>query len=480
VLDVPTLTGAPPTAVPAPWTVRPASARQVDEYRALRRDVFVDEQALFAGHDRDRVDEDPRTEVLVAVDRDGRVVGGVRLSPAVEALDAAGRDLGWWTGSRLVVARTARRAGGIGAALVRAACVRAAELGVLRFEATVQAPNRGLFERLGWQAWDTCTVQGAPHVRMRWPVTRVADLVRTTKADLASVLGALAADAGTLLPGGTLGGAGFRGDDGAPVPGTDLVAACDAILPALLERDPEWAGWCAVLVNVNDLTAMGARPVGLLDALAAPTVSFAHRVMNGVRSAAQAWGVPVLGGHTQLGTAAALSVTALGRTSRPVPGGGGRPGDALSLTADVSGRWRRGFEGRQWDSTSARSGADLRHLAGTVATASPRAAKDVSMAGVVGTTAMLAEASGTGADIDVARVPAPASAATGDWLTCFPGFAMLTADPPGTSRMPAAAGALAQSAECGVLTARPGVRLRWPDGALTDAVPGPATGLGTA
>jgi selenophosphate synthetase-related protein len=102
------------------------------------------------------------------------------------------------------------------------------------------------------------------------------------------------------------------------------------------------------------------------------------------------------------------------------------------------------------------------------------------MAGVVGTTAMLAEASGTGADIDVARVPAPASAATGDWLTCFPGFAMLTADPPGTSRMPAAAGALAQSAECGVLTARPGVRLRWPDGALTDAVPGPATGLGTA
>ncbi|MBD7916934.1 AIR synthase [Cellulomonas sp. Sa3CUA2] len=481
-LDVPTLSGSvlPRTVPAAAWTVRRAAARHVAAYRALRREVFVDEQGLFAVDDADGVDDDPRTEVLVAVDPAGRVLGGVRLAPAAEALAASGRDLGWWTGSRLVVARGARGAGGIGAALVRAACVRATELGVLRFEATVQVRNRVLFERLGWQAWAACDVQGSPHVRMRWPVTRVADLVRSTKSALASVLGPLAADVGTVLPVGTLGGAGFRGDDGAPVPGTDLVAACDAILPALLERDPEWAGWCAVLVNVNDLTAMGAHPVGLLDALGAPTESFARRVMNGVRSAAQAWGVPVLGGHTQLGVPAALSVTALGRTDRPVPGGGGHPGDALSLTADLTGRWRRGFEGRQWDSTSARGAADLRHLATAVARAAPRAAKDVSMAGVVGTTAMLAEASGTGAEIEVDRVPTPASAATGDWLTCFPGFGMLTADEPHTSRMPAAVGALAASAECGRLTVEPGVRLRWPDGAVTTAVPGAATGLGAA
>ncbi|WP_159796280.1 MSMEG_0567/sll0787 family protein [Puerhibacterium puerhi] len=480
-LDVPALTGtvAVPGA-PRPWTVRPAGPRHVADYRALRRDVFVGEQGLFAGDDHDRVDDDPRTEVLVAVDGEDRVLGGVRLAPAPEALDAAGRDIGWWTGSRLVVARSARHAGGIGAALVRAACARAAELGVLRFEATVQARNRILFERLGWQAWDSCDVQGTPHVRMRWPVTRIADLVTSTKTALAALVGPLLEDAGTLVPGGTLGGAGFVGDDGAPVPGTDMVAACDAILPALLDRDPEWAGWCAVLVNVNDLTAMGARPVGLLDALGAPTLSFARRMMNGLHSAAQAWGLPVLGGHTQLGVPAALSVTALGRTHRPVPGGGGRPGDALSLTADLSGRWRRGFQGRQWDSTSARTSAELRHLAGAVATAAPRAAKDVSMAGVVGTTAMLAEASGTGAVIDVAHVPTPSTAATGDWLTCFPGYAMLTADAPGRSRLPAAVGPLATSAECGRLTAEPGVRLRWPDGVTTNAVVDPATGLGAA
>src|SRR6202000_2702043 len=135
-----------------------------------------------------------------------------------------------------------------------------------------------------------------------------------TKAGLGPLLGQLPAISG------------FTGDDGAPVPGSDLVAACDAILPAILERDPEWAGWCSVLVNVNDLAAMGATPVALLDALGARDASFAARVLAGLRKASAAYGVPVLGGHTQLGVPAALAVTALRRTARPLPGGGGRRG----------------------------------------------------------------------------------------------------------------------------------------------------------
>ena len=62
-----------------------------------------------------------------------------------------------------------------------------------------------------------------------------------------------------------------------------------------------------------------------------------------------------------------------------------------------------------------------------VRAARPRAAKDVSMAGIVGTAGMLAEASGCGAELDVAAIPRPARRRAGDWLTCFPGFAMVTA-----------------------------------------------------
>lgn len=467
-LEVPVITGAVRRlADPVGWRIERATARQIDDYRAIRRDVFVAEQGIFDADDVDRLDDDPRTIVLVCVDPDGSVLGGVRLSPAVE-----GRDIGWWTGSRLVVRRDARGAGGIGSALVREACATALRVGVLRFEATVQDRNEPLFRRLGWQQWGRTTIGGAPHVRMRWPIERVQQLVDATKGSLGELVGQLRGDDPA-----SLGGSGFVGDDGTPLPGTDVIAACDAILPSMVDRDPEWAGWCAVLVNVNDLSAMGAKPIGLLDAVAAPTASFARRILGGLRSAADAWGVPVLGGHTQLGVASSLSVTALGRTKHPVPGGGGRIGDELSLTVDLRGGWRRGFEGRQWDTTSARSGAELRELASLVRRARPAAAKDVSMAGIVGSAAMLAEASGTGLTIDVSRIPAPDQVSFGDWLTCFPGFGMLTADRPGRSRM---ASDLAATAAIGNLHAGSDVLLRWPDGIETVASTTTPTGLGPA
>ncbi|MFJ1455243.1 MSMEG_0567/sll0787 family protein [Nocardia sp. N2S4-5] len=450
-----------PTEPADGFLIRPADFRHLTAYRALRRESFVLDQGLFEGSDADDTDDDPRAIVLVALAPDGTVLGGVRLAPATTT------DLGWWTGSRLVVNREGRSRG-VGNALVRAACAYAENADVLRFEATVQRRYAAMFTHLGWNRLEDIMIGGTPHVRMRWPIDRIDRLARTTKA----LLGPLLNDLGVQPM--SLGGTGFRGDDGAPVPGSDLVAACDAILASTVERDPEWAGWCAALVNLNDLAAMGAEPVGLLDAVAAPTGSLLTRILRGLARASEAWGVPVLGGHTQIGPAA-LSVTALGRTARPVPGGGGRVGDELRLTADLGGRWRPGYTGRQWDSSSQRTGAELRALGRFVADTAPAAAKDVSMAGMAGTAGMLAEASGVGVELDVARIPRPADTAVAEWITCFPGFAMLTTDRPG-----AAIGATgpATSAVCGVLTTAPGVRLRWPDGTTTTAVPGTVTGLG--
>jgi len=468
------LIGRPPSTPPRPALLveqvpdGPAGADALASYRALRREVFVAEQGLFHGHDLDEVDADPRTVVLVArdtADPDRPVVGGVRLAPATEL------DLGWWVGGRLAVHPSARRGGaGVGAALVRAACATAEAAGALRFEAAVQVANERFFARLGWRRLASVELLGAPHVLMRWPVDRIGALVAATKAPLQGLLSGMLG-----VP------AGFLGDDGAPVPGSDLVAACDAILPSLVERDPEWAGWCSVLVNVNDLAAMGATPVGLLDAVGARDASFAARVLAGLRAAALAWGVPVLGGHTQLGVPAALSVTALGRAARPVPAGGGRPGDDVRVTADLGGDWRHGHTGRLWDSTSHRAPAVLRGQQRAVSVAGPvgpAAAKDVSMAGLAGTLGMLAEASGCAAELDVAAVPRPAGATVGDWLTCFPGYAMITADRAGETVPPPAPATT--SAVCGRLLTGSGVRLRWPDGEYTEVVTGPVTGMGVA
>jgi putative N-acetyltransferase (TIGR04045 family) len=254
-------------AVQAPsWRIDEADGPARRAHAALRHRAFVTEQQLFARTDRDAADDDPRTRVLVARAADGSVLGGVRLGP----VDAGGPDVGWWSGSRLVAAPGAPR--GVGPALVRAACASAEAAGVLRFDATVQVRYERMFTRLGWRPTGTVAVGGRPHAAMTWPVGRLAALARTTKGPL-----------GGLLAGMHLGGAAFIGDDGAPVPGTDVVAACDAILPSMVERDPEWAGWCGVLVNLNDLSAMGAAPVGLLDAVAGRDASFAARVRCGRR-----------------------------------------------------------------------------------------------------------------------------------------------------------------------------------------------------
>ncbi len=450
-------------ALPAGSSIHhaPPGSTDVAAYRALRHAAFVADQGLFADHDLDRVDADPRTVVLVCHDADGTVVGGVRVSPQHDI------DLGWWTGSRLVCRPDAAR--GVGAALVRAACATVEAQGALRFDALVQARHEGFFSRLGWHALGPDDRWAVPHVRMRWPIDRL-QRAADGKADIGAVLAG--------VPDGWLGGS-WVGDDGVPVPGSDVVAACDAILPSMVDRDPWWAGWCAVLVNVGDLAAMGAVPVGLLDALGAPTRSLARRVMAGISAAAQAWDVPVLGGHTQIGVPAALSMTALGRTATPVPSAGGRPGMDVHVTADLGGRWRPSYTGRQWDSTTHRSPADLRAqtrmLSRSVAAGRHiAAAKDVSMAGLVGTLGMLAEASGCGAELEVAAVPRPAAAGMADWLTCFPGFVMVSA-----GEAPDPGPAPVSVARCGRLVEGTGVTLVWPDGARTTAVAGPVTHLPT-
>jgi putative N-acetyltransferase (TIGR04045 family) len=467
VLDIVQRLGGPPARPePAPaFLIVDAThdRRRIAAYRSLRRRAFVEEQGLFTGDDADDHDDDPRTRVLAAIGPNGALLGGVRLHP-----ERDGAEIGWWRGSRLATESDGAGPprGRIGAALVRAACAVALEVGALRFDAHVQERQVSFFARLGWEPVRPLECAGEPHRLMRWPVGRFEALAAATKLPLGGLLGG-------LLPHDR-----WRGDDGVPVPGSDVIAATDAITPSMVERDPEWAGWCGMLVTAHDLAAMGAEPLGALDALGAADAAHAGRIIDGLRAGSAAFDLPILGGHTQLGVPAALSVTGLGRSASPVPAGGGRPGDDLTLSADVAGGWRAGYRGRQWDSTSWRTRDELRPMLAAVRECRPHAAKDVSMAGIVGTAGMLAEASGCGADLDVAAIPRPAEAALADWLTCFPGFAVLTADAP-TAPAPRAGAAV--TARCGRLTGDRGVRLHWPDGDVTTALStGAVTGLGPA
>lgn len=125
-------------------------------HHRIRRLVFVEEQGLFRGTDRDEHDDDPTTvHVLGLVD--GLAAGTVRLYPLGGRL---------WKGDRLAVLPEQRRSG-IGAPLVRYAVATAAALGGRRMDATVQAGNTSFFLALGWTCvGEPADLLGVPHQSM--------------------------------------------------------------------------------------------------------------------------------------------------------------------------------------------------------------------------------------------------------------------------------------------------------------------------
>jgi putative N-acetyltransferase (TIGR04045 family) len=127
---------------------------------ALRRAVFCEEQRLFAGDDRDSVDEYAITIValsMMGVAADD-VVGTVRIHEEAPGL--------WW-GSRLAVDRECRRIGAIGATLIRLAVSSARAMGATTFFAHVQAQNGGLFRQMHWETLAELDLMGRPHLKMR-------------------------------------------------------------------------------------------------------------------------------------------------------------------------------------------------------------------------------------------------------------------------------------------------------------------------
>jgi len=51
----------------------------------------------------------------------------------------------------------------------------------------------------------------------------------------------------------------------------------------LMEVDPEWAGYCSVLVNVHDIAAMGGWPVAMVDVLSVGNSEIANKVLLGMK-----------------------------------------------------------------------------------------------------------------------------------------------------------------------------------------------------
>jgi selenophosphate synthetase-related protein len=223
------------------------------------------------------------------------------------------------------------------------------------------------------------------------------------------------------------------GDDGAVLPAGDghVIVGGESILPSFVAADPYGAGVAAVLANVNDLAAMGARPLAIVDTVVGPEAT-TRSILAGMAWAAERYDVRIVGGHlTRFDGPPALSAFGVGRADRVLSATHAATGHGLVVGCCTDGQMRADFPFfRSFEQRADSLAGDVRLLADIASAGLAVAAKDVSMAGLVGSLAMLLEPNRLGVTVDLDRLPVPAGVALPAWLGCFPAYAfLLTCEP---------------------------------------------------
>jgi AIR synthase-related protein len=285
--------------------------------------------------------------------------------------------------------------------------------------------------------------------RQRLPLTELVQALRASrgfqhKRDISAVTTVLARALPRGLRDATLAEADgiLLGDDCAAIPDGDghLLFAIEGLVEDFVAHSPWFAGYSAVMVNLSDIAAMGGRALAVVDAIWSAGPEQAEPILQGMAAASAAYGVPIVGGHSnQHAPCGQLAVAVLGRAQALLSSFHARPGQRLMMAVDLRGQWEGSapFWNASTRAPSQRLRTDLALLPDIAEAGLCAAAKDISMAGVLGTAMMLAECSQVGARIDVSLLPHPEGHGPNDapsdwlrWLQAFPSFGYLLAVEP--------------------------------------------------
>ncbi len=122
-----------------------------------------------------------------------------------------------------------------------------------------------------------------------------------------------------------------------------LVVTTDSIVEEIemgIYKEPYLIGWMTVMVNMSDLAAVGAIPVGVLISEILPDFlddSFRTKLHSGISDACKLCSTYVIGGDTNFGKQLIISATAIGITKNKMfnTRKGCKPGDVLYTTGTL-------------------------------------------------------------------------------------------------------------------------------------------------
>jgi len=126
-----------------------------------------------------------------------------------------------------------------------------------------------------------------------------------------------------------------------PLDNNNLISTCDMLIQS--RHFPKGMsyydmGFKAVTVNVSDLAAMGAEPLGFLLSIAVPkdlTLDDFKQIIEGVLSACKFYSIPLIGGDTNEASEIIISGTALGLCDKPLMKNTYNSGDLIAITGDI-------------------------------------------------------------------------------------------------------------------------------------------------
>ena len=233
-----------------------------------------------------------------------------------------------------------------------------------------------------------------------------------------------------------------EGEDAAAIEyGNDyLLFAADGIMESLVKTNPYYAGYFAVLVNVNDIAAMGGKAIAMVDILSMKDEKVCGHILRGMERAVQKFNVPIVGGHTHPDCAYhAIDISIMGTVPKDqiIRSDSACDGDDIVFVMDTDGFFPPDLK-YAWDTTTRKDDKLVQDQMAAMCTVAREhlstAGKDMSNPGCVGTLGMLLESSCMGGTVDINKIPMPKDVNLIQWILTYQGCGFVLTCPPKNSQ----------------------------------------------